>query len=167
VRALRRLALEVFGRLPAPLRRVAVQILTPHYVLGAVAVLRHEDEVLFVRSRHARSGWMLPGGLLGRGETPREAVRRELREELGLELDTAELPTVTLVYPDHRRVDLVFEVRLEQRPAVRVDGTEALAADWLTPDTSLADETALQALAVLAGRPFAPRAVVDDEGDAS
>jgi ADP-ribose pyrophosphatase YjhB (NUDIX family) len=44
------------------------------------------DEVLLVRHTYGRrSQWDLPGGGVHRGEDPRDAVEREVREELGLE----------------------------------------------------------------------------------
>lgn len=149
---LHKLALEVFGRLPGRLRRLVVQVLTPHYVLGAVLVLRHEDNVLFVRSRHARSGWSLPGGLMQRGETPGDAIRREVCEELGLDIEVDEQPTLTLIDPQCRRVDLVYEIPVAVPPAVRVDGTEAVAACWLPTGTELEDPTAINAIAALLKR---------------
>ncbi len=48
---------------------------------SAFAIIRHRDRVLLVKTR---CGWQLPGGGLKRRETPRDAARREVREETGL-----------------------------------------------------------------------------------
>jgi 8-oxo-dGTP pyrophosphatase MutT (NUDIX family) len=47
-----------------------------------------ERRVLFVRHTYGgnRRAWELPGGGVRRGEEPEPAVRREMREELGIEL---------------------------------------------------------------------------------
>ncbi len=37
------------------------------------------------------SGWGLPGGFIDRGEDPVDTIRRELREEVGIELEGPEL----------------------------------------------------------------------------
>jgi ADP-ribose pyrophosphatase YjhB (NUDIX family) len=152
VTGLRRAALEVFGRLPAPLRRLVVRVLTPHYVMGAVLALRQGDEVLMLHARHVRFGWTLPGGLMRGGETPREALDRELREELRLEVDLDADATVVIVDPSERRVDFVFERHVTERPEVHVDGTEVLEARWLPLTSELCDDIARDALTRLATR---------------
>jgi 8-oxo-dGTP pyrophosphatase MutT (NUDIX family) len=50
---------------------------------SAFAVIVRASRVLLVRAR-GRSHWQLPGGGLDSGETPRQAARREVREETGL-----------------------------------------------------------------------------------
>jgi ADP-ribose pyrophosphatase YjhB (NUDIX family) len=69
--------------------------------VGAV-VWRGERVLLIRRSKEPRAGqWSLPGGAQGLGETLREAVAREVREETGLELsDVRLLTTVDLVERD-------------------------------------------------------------------
>ena len=46
-------------------------------------VLNGEGKVLLVRQTYM-TGWRIPGGGIDRGETPEAAVRRELKEEIGL-----------------------------------------------------------------------------------
>lgn len=49
---------------------------------SAFVILRNNGRVLLVQPRGG--GWQLPGGRLERGESPRRAALRELREETGL-----------------------------------------------------------------------------------
>ena len=149
---LRRAALLVFGWLPSPLRRLVVRVITPHYVLGAVLALRHDDQVLMLHTRHVRFGWILPGGLMQTGETPREALDRELREELELEVDLDTEATVVIVDPVARRIDFVFERHVVERPQLRIDGTEVMEARWLPVTSELCDDIARDALTRLATR---------------
>jgi 8-oxo-dGTP pyrophosphatase MutT (NUDIX family) len=81
-----------------PLRRLAYRV--GYHVLrawwfvrrprhrGAKCVITRGDEVLLVRHTYGPSEqWDLPGGGVKRRERPREAARREAREELGVDLD--------------------------------------------------------------------------------
>ncbi len=128
--ALHRAALSTFRRLPAPLRRGAVRVLTPRFTVGAVVVLqRPSGELLLVRQRHT-GRWALPGGLLERGERPRDALAREVAEELGVPLDVAGLEAPTAVVDAHaRRVDLVFRAVADVSPRPVADA-ETLEAGW-------------------------------------
>ena len=54
----------------------------------AAAIIVRDGAVLAVQRSHGmKDGWELPGGKLEPGETSEDACRREIREELGLELD--------------------------------------------------------------------------------
>jgi 8-oxo-dGTP pyrophosphatase MutT (NUDIX family) len=74
---------------------------------AAKCVLTHGGAVLLVRHTYGdRLRWDLPGGLVRRREQPLAAARRELREELGVELDVLhELGAMELRI--HGRHDLV------------------------------------------------------------
>jgi 8-oxo-dGTP pyrophosphatase MutT (NUDIX family) len=129
-------ALRVFAVLPNIVRRHVVRAISPHYVLGAVCVIRHGDDVLMLRQRHDNGeDWALPGGLLQRGELPREGLAREVEEEIGLQLDLPQEPTHVIVIPGLRRVDLAYVVDVAERPTISPDGVEVLRAQWRPLDS--------------------------------
>jgi 8-oxo-dGTP diphosphatase len=76
------------------------------------ALVRAGDRVLLVRERHAdgTAFWTLPGGGVEAGETHREALERELIEELGCRVGTAE-PVDGFWYA-HRSVSAVSAYRV-------------------------------------------------------
>jgi 8-oxo-dGTP diphosphatase len=124
-------ALRVFRRLPAPVRRGLVRAGTPGFTVGAVCLLERDGRLLMLRQPH-RVGWSLPGGLLDRGESAADAVTREVREELGVEVVVGRPVTVVVDSP-LRRVDVVFRVAVTGQIG-EVVGGEATTARWLAPD---------------------------------
>lgn len=64
--------------------------------VGVGAVVLHQGRVLLVRrgGQPSLGRWTLPGGLVELGETTAEAVRRELREECGIDITVAGLAGV-------------------------------------------------------------------------
>lgn len=58
-------------------------------VVSVGAVVLHEGRVLLVRrgSHPSRGQWSFPGGVVELGETCRDAVRREVAEETGLDVE--------------------------------------------------------------------------------
>ncbi len=64
--------------------------------VGVGAVVLHRGRVLLVRrgGQPSSGRWSLPGGLVELGETTAEAVRREIREECGIEITVAGLAGV-------------------------------------------------------------------------
>jgi ADP-ribose pyrophosphatase YjhB (NUDIX family) len=134
---MKRLAMQVFKRLPRLLRRLIIRLVTPSYSVGAVLVMVREDgRILLVEQRHS-PGWALPGGLLNRGESAADGVVREVAEEVGLAVDPATLPVPNAVIaPVPRRVDIVYVVRAGAgADSARIaDRLEVTGVDWFALD---------------------------------
>jgi ADP-ribose pyrophosphatase YjhB (NUDIX family) len=55
--------------------------------LAADCIILIDGKVLLIHRKNEPVGWALPGGFVEYGETVEEAVRREMKEETGLNLD--------------------------------------------------------------------------------
>ncbi len=150
---------SAFKRLPRGARLFLVRRITPSFHVGSICVVERADgHMLLVRQSYRRGGWGFPGGLLQRGEEPADAARRELSEELGIEVDLQGQPVV-VVDAAARRVDVIFTARLadgSEQPEHTLHSPEITDVRWFPPDglPSLLPE-ATSALIQL-GRTFGP-----------
>ena len=80
-----------------------------------------------------KDGWEFPGGKVEEGETPQEALVREIKEELDAEIEVGELlDTVEYDYPKfHLSMDC-FICKIKSGDLVL---KEHEAAKWLTKET--------------------------------
>ncbi|MCZ1006415.1 NUDIX hydrolase [Streptomyces lydicus] len=134
--------------------------------VSAYAIAVEEDRLLLARLSDAspvfRPGlWHLPGGGIDPGEQPVEALGRELREETGLELTTAQLLDARTYAAQRRGVSwhltaLFYAVGLRPgAPSVTEIGGSTEAAVW-TPVADLHD-SALSPPTADALRLFVPK----------
>lgn len=108
-------------------------------VTTAVAIFDDEGKVLLLEHVfRPDSGWGLPGGFLSGGEQPEEGLRREIREEIGIELEDVELLFVRSL-GRLRQVEMYFRARAAGIPTPRsfeIKRAEWFARNALPPDLS-------------------------------
>ena len=74
-------------RLADATRRLVWRIAGPRTIGVRGLIVDDEGRVLLVRHSYGRPAWHLPGGGVKRRESLLQALRRELKEEVGIELD--------------------------------------------------------------------------------
>ena len=99
------------------------------------AVIRDGEGRIFATQRGYgpyKDGWEFPGGKIEPGETPEEALKREIREELDAEIEVGESAgRIEYDYPEfHLSMDCFFCVLLSGAPILK----EHEAAKWLRPE---------------------------------
>ena len=99
------------------------------------ALIEREGRVLCTRRSAEMSlplKWEFPGGKIMEGEAPEECLRRELLEELGLEIEVGRaLPLVTHRYPDFAITLYPFLCRVG--PSAEITLNEHDRAAWVLP----------------------------------
>src|SRR3989304_1976464 len=109
----------------------------PIVIVAACALLDSEGAVLIAKRPEGRplAGlWEFPGGKVEAGEEPAEALIRELREELGIEIAKGDLIPLTFAshaYPDFHLLMPVYLCRRWQGSVAAHEGQELL---WVKPD---------------------------------
>ena len=104
--------------------------------IRVVAAIIIKNEEVFATQRgygDFKGGWEFPGGKIDAGETPEEALVREIKEELDTEVEVIELlDTVEYDYPNfHLSMDC-FICNIKSGDLVL---KEHEAAQWLTKET--------------------------------
>lgn len=110
-----------------------------HNVAAAVSVLlEHEGcGLMTLRAAEPGQGMLdLPGGFIDCGETAEDALRREVREELALELGTLEYIGSFPNEYNYRGIlyhtlDIVFRARLDSAPEAVMDSNEISGIEWV------------------------------------
>jgi 8-oxo-dGTP diphosphatase len=94
-------------------------------------------EVLLIRRAHTSRGqgqWCLPGGKVDPGETPEQAVRKELREEVGLEAaDLKSLFYIADPDPDAGQPYTTYYFHVKTDAPVRLEQSESSEFRWVPP----------------------------------
>lgn len=116
------------------MRRWTMRLTHARFTVTAGAIIfNNKGEVLLLKHRfRAGSGWGLPGGFLEKGEQPIEALRRELREEIGLDVAGAEV-FAARSFRKPMQVEVLF--RCSANALVKPRNMEVERAEWFAIDS--------------------------------
>jgi 8-oxo-dGTP diphosphatase len=122
-------------------------------VVAAVikAVNKEGKPIIFATQRgygEFKDGWEFPGGKIEPGETPQQALKREIEEELDTEISVGDLiDTIEYDYPTfHLSMDCFWcevvsgDLVLKEHEAAKwLDKKSIDQVDWLPADVTLID----------------------------
>jgi nucleoside triphosphatase len=113
----------------------------PEATVGAL-VVNQKGEVLLARSSKWDDKFTVPGGHIELGEGAEDAIKREVKEETGLDVDPIELLLVQqAIYPEHfhKHEHFVFldYVCKATDSCVKLDGRELQTYVWVRPEDAL------------------------------
>ena len=116
------------------------------------AINKDGEPIIFATQRgygDFKGGWEFPGGKIEDGETPQEALVREIKEELDIEISVGELiDTIEYDYPNfHLSMDCFWAevvsgnlVLKEHEAAKWLTMEELESVDWLPADVTLVEK---------------------------
>jgi 8-oxo-dGTP diphosphatase len=120
---------KIWRSLPVRIRRWSMRLTHTRFTVTAGALIFNDaGEVLLLKHRfRAGSGWGLPGGFLEKGEQPLDAMRRELREEIALEVESVEI-FAARSFKKPGQVEVLFRCRANG--SVKPQTMEVERAEW-------------------------------------
>jgi ADP-ribose pyrophosphatase YjhB (NUDIX family) len=124
---------RIWRSFPTRLRRLSMRLVNTRFTATAGAiVLDSNDRVLLLQHRfRGGSGWGIPGGFIKPGEQPHEAMRRELREEVGLEVMDVRI-VGSRTFKKVKQIEILFCCRTNADAEPR--SAEIKKADWFSLD---------------------------------
>jgi len=122
--------------LPKSLRIAVTRVTQDKFIVSVVAIVTNEDGKVLILDHVLRSGsgWGLPGGFMEPFEQPEKSIRRELREEVGLELQKVRL---VIVRNFRRHIEVIY--RADAVGEARVMSREIIQFGWFDPSQLPAD----------------------------
>jgi 8-oxo-dGTP diphosphatase len=122
----------IWRRVPKKLKRATMRLTHARFAVTAGAIITDANgRVLLLKHRfRPGTGWGMPGGFIEKGEQPEEALRRELREEVGLELGKVKLFT-TRAFKTPHQIEIVFQA--QARGPTNQLNYEIQKAAWFSP----------------------------------
>jgi len=130
----------VWRHLPPFGRRRLVRMGQRRFTVTAGAMIFDEQGRILLLDHVFRpdSGWGIPGGFLSKGEQPEAALRRELREEIGIEVENVEM-LFARTLPRTRQIEIYFRADAIGRPepcSFEIRSANWFSLDDLPPDLS-------------------------------
>ena len=115
------------------------------------AVIRKDDKIFATQRGYGefKDGWEFPGGKIEDGETPEQALAREIKEELDTEIQVGKLiETIEYDYPKfHLSMDCFWceimqgGLELKEHEAARwLSKEELYSVDWLPADVGVIEK---------------------------
>lgn len=117
----------------------------------AAAIIKVQNQIFATQRGYGpfKDGWEFPGGKIEEGETPEQALVREIKEELDTEIEIGELVDIMEYdYPDFHLTMHCFmctiksgDLVLKEHEAAKWLTRETLySVDWLPADKDLIDK---------------------------
>ena len=139
---------SIWRHLPGAIRRRLVRLGQRRFTVTVGALIFDDQQRILLLDHVFRpdSGWGIPGGFIDKNENPEAALRRELQEEIAVEVEEAQLLfTRTLGRP--KQIEIYFRARISGTPipsSFEIKHAEWFAVDQLPPELSKDQQRLIQ-----------------------
>lgn len=101
------------------------------FTVSAAAVISNSEGKVLLLNHVLRpyAGWGFPGGFVEKGEQAEDAIRREIREETGIEISRVELYTI---HTTNAHIEILFSAKSDAE--AKANSAEIIEARWFSPD---------------------------------
>ena len=123
----------IWRQLPGGVRRRLSRLGQSRFTVTTAAFIFDDDGQILLLEHVFRpdSGWGVPGGFLSKAEQPQDGLRRELREEIGIEVENVEI-LFARTLPSVRQIEIYFRARAIGEP--EPCSFEIITAKWFALD---------------------------------
>ena len=128
---LNKLIKKIWQITPRRVRLKAVRLTQNKFTASVAAMVFNDKKEILLLKHLLRPyhSWGFPGGFMEYGESPEEAVRREICEETGLELKNIEILRVRTI---KTHIEIIFRAEADGEPEIK--SREITDAGWFQPD---------------------------------
>jgi len=118
--------------MPRSMRRRIVRLTQTNFTVSVAAVVVNDDRKVLLLNHVLRphSGWGFPGGFLDADESASDAIKREVKEETGIELSNLKLYRILT---NRTHVEIIFSARPIGEP--KVLSSEIYELGWYGVDS--------------------------------
>lgn len=112
-------------------------LIRPH-TYGVRCIVRHQAHVLLIQHTYGPRNYSVPGGGMRENEEPEQAARREVFEEVGINLTEVRLIESLYLTDEYKRDTVYVFTGNTHNRAFQIDDAEIANAEWY-PVTNLPD----------------------------
>jgi len=115
--------------------------LTKTRVKGAIVAIWHDGRILLIKKSY-RKRWSVPGGMVNKGETWKQAAVRETFEEVGIRIHENDLMFIAEVIGELGPCDRshLFQVKVDDPVDIEIDNREIKIAEFVKPEEAVKRE---------------------------
>lgn len=124
---------NIINRIGLPIVRLYWFIFRPK-TSGVKCVIENNGKILTIRNVYGKRRWTFPGGTINKNETPENAVRREIKEEVRLDIVDIRFLGDFLSEVEYKKDRIYCFSAKSSQAELNIRKSEILEANWFLPN---------------------------------